>query len=75
MVSPFRLADHRIELLRHAANGGLAAARNTGLRHLDTDLVMFLDADDLLVPSALEGAVRASNRCGTTRRSPESTVR
>ena len=31
--------------------------RNTGLRHLDTDLVMFLDADDLLVPGALDGAV------------------
>ena len=57
VVRPFQIADHRIELLRHAANGGLSAARNTGLRHLDSDLVMFLDADDLLVPGALEGAV------------------
>jgi Glycosyl transferase family 2/Protein of unknown function DUF115 len=57
VVRPYRTVDHRIELLRHAANRGLPAARNTGLRHLDTDLVMFLDADDLLVPGALEDAV------------------
>ncbi len=58
VVEPFRLADRRVELLRHAAKGGLAAARNTGLRHLDTDLVLFLDAGDLLVAGALEDARR-----------------
>jgi GT2 family glycosyltransferase len=58
IVKPFLLADSRIQLLRHGANGGLPAARNTGLRHLDTDMVMFLDADDLLVPTALDHAVR-----------------
>ena len=66
VVEPFRVADPRIALVRHAANGGLPAARNTGLRHLDTDMVVFLDADDLLVPDALERAVACFLRCGTT---------
>ena len=59
VVKPFRLADRRVTMLRHAANGGLPAARNTGLRALDVDVVVFLDADDLLVPTALEHAVAA----------------
>ena len=35
-------------------NCGAASARNTGLRHSDTESVLFLDADDLLRPTALE---------------------
>jgi glycosyltransferase involved in cell wall biosynthesis len=34
-------------------NRGPSAARNTGWRRLDTDAVIFLDADDLLLPGAL----------------------
>lgn len=57
VVKPFRLTDSRIRLARHGSNGGLPASRNTGLRLLDTDMVLFLDADDMLVPSALQHAV------------------
>ncbi|MFT5210345.1 MAG: glycosyltransferase involved in cell wall biosynthesis [Flavobacterium sp.] len=42
------------QLIRHTANRGLAAARNTGLRLVDTKYVMFLDSDDLLGSKSLE---------------------
>lgn len=37
--------QHGATLLRRDRNGGPAAARNTGLAQLDTDLVAFLDSD------------------------------
>ena len=57
VVAAFSENDQRFQLLRHGANGGLSAARNTGTRHLTTDLVMYLDADDMIVPGALQAAV------------------
>jgi glycosyltransferase involved in cell wall biosynthesis len=47
--------DPRISVV-HRPNGGIAAARNTGLDHLPPSarFVTFLDADDLLLPHALE---------------------
>ena len=36
------------------ANQGLAAARNTGLRHSTGAYLVFLDADDRLLPQAVE---------------------
>jgi glycosyltransferase involved in cell wall biosynthesis/SAM-dependent methyltransferase len=39
-------------------NQGLAAARNTGMRASQGDILVFLDADDRLTPEALEHGVR-----------------
>jgi len=39
--------DQRIKVI-HQANGGLSAARNTGIRGSTGDYVMFLDSDDFL---------------------------
>lgn len=38
----------------NGAKGGVSKARNTGLLYSDTEYVLFLDADDVLEPDALE---------------------
>lgn len=52
-----------VRLLRQQ-NGGPSAARNAGLEQVDTDMVIFLDADDRLLPNAIEAGLdcHASNR-------------
>jgi len=53
--------DRRIVPI-HAKNAGPALARNLALERLgeDTEYVMFLDADDVLLPDALEYALRGA---------------
>lgn len=43
----------RVEVIRHAANRGVAAARNTGVETATTRYVFLLDADDRLLAGAL----------------------
>jgi glycosyltransferase involved in cell wall biosynthesis len=51
----------RVRLIRQT-NRGLAAARNTGLRNCATSHVAFLDADDRLLPIALEAGLACAAR-------------
>lgn len=55
--------DGRLRLLT-VANGGPAMARNHGLDALDedTDYVMFIDADDELLPGAVDYALAAARK-------------
>jgi hypothetical protein len=46
--------DPSIEVLRQASNRGPSAARNRALEVLDTNYVLPIDADDKLLPEALE---------------------
>jgi GT2 family glycosyltransferase len=43
-----------VDLLRHEQNQGVARARNDGLERAETPFVIVLDADDRLLPGALE---------------------
>ena len=44
----FALIDKRIKVIHHEENKGLSEARNTGVQNLNSDWVIFLDADDWL---------------------------
>lgn len=50
-----------VKLLRRE-NGGLAAARNTGMAAATANKLIFLDADDLLHPGAIEAGLAAFAR-------------
>ncbi|WP_119304707.1 glycosyltransferase family A protein [Dongia deserti] len=45
------------------AHGGVAGARNLGLKEATGDFVHFLDSDDLLLPSAVERKLEAFRIC------------
>ncbi len=49
--------DRRVRVLRRAANGGAAAARNTGLAAASGELVAFLDDDDAWMPDKVAAQV------------------
>ncbi|MCO6049120.1 glycosyltransferase family 2 protein [Mesorhizobium sp. RP14(2022)] len=46
--------DERVRLVRRAANGGAAAARNTGLAHAKGRFIAFQDSDDIWLPGKLD---------------------
>ncbi|HEY3531143.1 MAG TPA: glycosyltransferase family 2 protein [Nocardioides sp.] len=56
IAEEYAARDDRIRVV-HTVNQGLGAARNEGLRHLDTDYVAFLDSDDMLPPAAYSSMV------------------
>lgn len=58
-------ADPRMRVVRHPRRRGLGAARNTGLELVETPLVGFLDADDVLTPHALERLVTTIDATGS----------
>ena len=49
----YALKDERIKVI-HKVNGGLSAARNSGIEIATGDYIMFLDSDDLLTENASE---------------------
>jgi glycosyltransferase involved in cell wall biosynthesis len=62
-----RRGDSRLTIIRHEANRGQGAARNTGMRHSSGEFLLPLDCDDILAPTHMEklmGALDAHPECG-----------
>jgi glycosyltransferase involved in cell wall biosynthesis len=55
--------DQRVRLIRQA-NGGVAAARNTGWQAARADIVALVDSDDLWAPEKIERQLQALKRGG-----------
>ncbi|WP_431801360.1 glycosyltransferase family 2 protein [Microbacterium sp. bgisy203] len=58
-------SDARFTLVRNDAPRGLGAARNAGLTLVDTPYLGFLDADDVMTPTALERLVETLTASGS----------
>ena len=58
-------SDARFRVVRHARQVGLGAARNAGLDLVETPFLGFLDADDVLTPTALERLVGVLDTTGS----------
>lgn len=60
--------DERIRVLRRrGANAGACAARNQGLIAARSDIIVFLDSDDILEPFALQDRIKALEPAGDDR--------
>ncbi len=54
IVQEYLKKDSRIKLIQREKNGGLSAARNSGLNKATGEYVYFLDSDDWIAPDFLE---------------------
>ncbi|MEU8680935.1 CDP-glycerol:glycerophosphate glycerophosphotransferase [Streptomyces sp. NPDC048611] len=54
ILAEFAARDPRVVPVRHEENGGIGAARNTGVAHARGDYLLFLDSDDTLTAGALQ---------------------
>lgn len=57
-----RYADDSRVTVIHQKNRGLSGARNTGIRELFGKYIMFVDSDDLLMPTAVEALLHTAFR-------------
>lgn len=61
MCNEYARKDKRFVVV-HQKNGGLSAARNTGLKHAKGDLITFLDPDDWIHPEYLQRLVELKEK-------------
>lgn len=59
ILQQYAARDERIDVVHLPENGGIAVARNEGLRIANGEYVMILDSDDWLAPDAIEKAYKS----------------
>ncbi|WP_269149178.1 bifunctional glycosyltransferase/CDP-glycerol:glycerophosphate glycerophosphotransferase [Agromyces terreus] len=64
IVDRIAARDPRVQVV-HTSNGGLAAARNEGLKHCSGEFVAFFDSDDVLEPDAYGYAISSLRSTGS----------
>lgn len=63
ILDDYAARDARIQVI-HQPNGGVSAARNTGLDAARGDCIAWLDSDDYFLPGLIEKLLRAMQRHG-----------
>lgn len=61
VVDNYPQVQHRVKILRHEHNRGVSAARETGLLASTGEYVYWVDADDWIVPDAIEKMVERTD--------------
>lgn len=61
ILDEYAAADKRFKVV-HKANEGVSIARNTALKLVESDYIMFMDSDDFLHPQAMEICAHFANR-------------
>lgn len=64
ILEEYAKKDNRIKIINREKNGGLSAARNTGLENATGEYIYFLDSDDWIDLDYLEKMVEAINYSG-----------
>ena len=59
IAEKYAAGDPRFKLIRQSVNRGVAEARNTGMEAANGKYILFLDADDIILPGYMTEAVRA----------------
>lgn len=62
MCDEYALKDSRIKVVHREKNGGLSAARNSGLKVAFGEYVYFLDSDDKLFPNTIASLVALAEK-------------
>ena len=64
IAAEFSQKDRRIKIITREQNGGLSAARNTGLKNSAAPFVMFVDSDDFIAPAFCQKLLEALEQSG-----------
>jgi len=64
IAAEFAKKDNRIKIITHQKNGGLSAARNTGIKNSVAPFIVFVDSDDFVVPAFCQKLLEAIEKSG-----------